>query len=536
MLFYSCQRIRSFFLSAVLIFLIKSSDRQGSCFIEASSSTGTIASPLLLRIRQKDGSIRRVLVSSAPERTPLSNILLPNESDFQVLSSKDGKELDHGKMLSELNLAHNGTLITLRDATSPIAKSSNQAISSSKQRFDPYPDLAKTVTYSRIKAILNAKGTSRRSTSFADIEKLQSSMHKIEPEAKSNALKRLYMDHDAAERFQSSCFITRKTGKKKGSSSTTIKNKVGLLLGTVHRERVQTDRRVRTSLSSTTESTKKCTVVKVHAIWDPETSTTKSGSRSEKNDKTKDGKYYNAEPLHDCTSDRVLEIAAELGMQPVGWIYTYSESSKVRDEAQVPVLVKDVWNAAKIQAHMMESPQLGRDKGANFVTLAMDVSGGATEGFQLCDVAVQMVAENVLTIGKHGNNGNVDERYFYTMDPVIVDGQETNEVDCVLCLVNTAMLSHRGKYSGKETVLTKNGVLTGKAKKKLLLALKNSDSEKLLMIMSDFQILCGLDRLLAKKDMLEIFRLVNKYNQGQKRSTDIGQKLRTSLQNTLGGQ
>ena len=179
----------------------------------------------------------------------------------------------------------------------------------------------------------------------------------------------------------------------------------------------------------------------------------------------------------------------------------------------------------------MESPQYGREEGAKFVTLAMDASVGATEGFQLCDVAVQMVAEQLL----NGENMSEEERYFHCSDPVIVDGQETHEVDSVLCLVNTAMLSHQGKHSGKDSVLAKNGGLTGKAKKKILLALNHDGSEKLLKVLSDFHILCGLDKVLGNNDMDEVTRLVSKYAKGQKKGTSVNQSLRKTLQSVVGG-
>jgi len=502
--------------------------------VEASSTSPSISSvPLLLRIRQKDGSIRRMLISSPPETTPLSKILLPEENNLKVVDSKSSKELDLSKTLTELNLARNGTLVNLHDSSTDTKKQKTSAskVSNTKSRFDPYPDLAKHTSYSRAKALLNAKGSSRRSTSFADMEKLQSSMHKIEPQSKTNSIKRLYMDQNAAERFQSSCFV-KKGGKKKGT--TTVQNKVGLLLGTVHKERVQQDRKVRTSLSSTTESAKMCTVVKVHAIWDPEI-----GMKTSKTNNN--GKYYNAKSLHKCMNLRSVEIASELGLQPVGWIYTFTDPSATREEAQIPVLTKDVWNAGKIQAHLMENPQLGREEGEKFVTLAMDATIGATEGFQLCDIVVQMVTEQIL-LGKEGrfsfddasdDEMNKDERYFHSRDPVIVDGQETHEVDSVLCLVNTAMLSHKGNHSGKDNVLSKSGGLTGKAKKRILNALIDSDSEKVFKVLGDFHILCGLDKVLGKTDMQEIIRLVKKYAKGQKKGTVLTQHLKNILQNVL---
>jgi hypothetical protein len=171
-----------------------------------------------------------------------------------------------------------------------------------------------------------------------------------------------------------------------------------------------------------------------------------------------------------------------------------------------------------------------KQEGAKFVTLAMDANTGATEAFQLSDVSVQMVAEKMWDATEQG-------RFVTTQHEVIIDGKETKQLDSVLCLVNTAMLSQVGSYAGKPTnsVNKKNGTLTGKTKKTLLAALDKDSSDhcSLLNALSDFNILVALDALLPSEQTEELCRLVKKWVRGQKHGTQVPQKIKLSLQSVL---
>jgi hypothetical protein len=171
----------------------------------------------------------------------------------------------------------------------------------------------------------------------------------------------------------------------------------------------------------------------------------------------------------------------------------------------------------------------GREEGAKFCTLAMDAHTGATEAFQLSDVSVQMVAENMW-------DGKESKRFVTTQHEIIVDGKETTQLDAVLCLVNTAMLSHEGSFAGKTVnSVKKNGSLTGKTRKALLAALEKDSSDhcSLLNALNDFDILMALDELLPSEETQELCRLVRKWVRGQKRGTQVGTKLKMVLQSVL---
>lgn len=504
------------------------------CLIAFLSSAAIAASPpLLLRIRQKDGALRRVVLTSGPEDVTLSQLLLPSEAKGDTIVSSSSSSggnvvLDATKTLTELRLNRNGTLLTLSSAAADETSTTNERRSSTslrrvvEKRFDPYPDLAKRTSYRRTKALLRARGESARSSSYADVERLRDAMHRVDVGGKSNAAKRAYMCGDAAARFRASCGDGRR-------------QRAGLLLGTVATEREDRTNKgkSRTSLSSTTESEKRCKAVRVHAVWDPSTS---SGTRTKPN-------AYDTDSLRAACDDdddgaRELSLAARLGLRPVGWIYSYADS-ETRREAELPVLARDVHHGARLQASVMRRRSLSSnekdDTDVPFVTLAMDAATGAAEAFQLVDAAVQAVAEGVLS--GPSDDDAPEERNLRASDPVLVDGQETQEVDSVLCLVNTAVLSHKGRHcvNDASAVLTKKGALTGKIKRQILSALTSGGKEDALRILCDFQVLCGLDRLLGKSDMDELIELVSLYARGQKKSTKIGSRLRLQLEGVLGG-
>jgi hypothetical protein len=122
-----------------------------------------------------------------------------------------------------------------------------------------------------------------------------------------------------------------------------------------------------------------------------------------------------------------------------------------------------------------------------------------------------------------------------------VDSKETHELDALLCLVNTAMLSHVGLFSGLEGVahpVKKNKSLTQKAKKRILMAAaaatSENDSQQLLMKeLCDFNVLLALDNLLQADQTNELCRIVQKWSRGQRRGTMIPPELCRVLQSVL---
>jgi hypothetical protein len=223
----------------------------------------------------------------------------------------------------------------------------------------------------------------------------------------------------------------------------------------------------------------------------------------------------------------VLTVASWLGLTPVGWIFSYTDSQSNDQEDSLPVWGLDVWNGARLEIANME--RNGREQGAKFCTLAMDANTGATEAFQLSNVSVQMVAEDMW-------DGKEPGRFVTTQHEIIVDGKETTQLDSVLCLVNTAMMRHEGSFAGRTVnTVKKNGSLTGKTKKTLLAALDKDESDhcSLLDALRDFNILMALDELLPSEDIEELCRLVRKWVRGQKRGTEVGSKLKLVLQSVL---
>ena len=115
------------------------------------------------------------------------------------------------------------------------------------------------------------------------------------------------------------------------------------------------------------------------------------------------------------------------------------------------------------------------------------------------------------------------------------------------------MLSHVGHYSGGgsssgssgNSIKKSNGSLTKKTKKSLLKALESSSSGdgEFLELLSDFNVLVGLDQLLSShssnnddddSDIKMICGLVRKWSRGQKQTTKIDSKLKRKLMTYLG--
>jgi hypothetical protein len=444
----------------------------------------------------------------------------------QAVNSNDGRTL------KDLGIQH-GSIITVVPNVTSRPPSGASRFSKSKQDsqvWDPFPDLAKDYSQALLKT--KRRRSSQNGMSYGDIAQLQSSLHVIEPQ-KEGPLKRLYMCQVSAERFRNNGRM-----QKKGQSKPDISCRCGLLLGTIQQERVDQHRpkKARTSLSSTTADSEYCTVGKVHAVWEPP-----------RQAPSQDGKLYDASMGQQLLTayPRVWAIAQQLGLIPIGWIFLYQDSrleernnkNNLDDDHETQALLgMDVATAAVLQRDNMK--HLGRVEGNKFVTLAMDATTGATEAFQLSDVTVQMVHENMFEsfvpppsyLTKMHN-----PRMVVTKHPVLIDGKETTQLETVLCLINTAMLSHEGFFAGTSStnpVNKSNGSLTNKAKNALRTALDKDDRE-ILEKLCDFNVLMALDQLLSPTEMDKLCELVKKWSRGQKQGTALDSNLKIQLRSIL---
>jgi hypothetical protein len=218
-------------------------------------------------------------------------------------------------------------------------------------------------------------------------------------------------------------------------------------------------------------------------------------------------------------------MAKQLDLIPVGWIYTYSEDRHETDDA-LPVWGKDVICGAKLQIREME--KRGREEGSRFVTLSMASKDGATEAFQLSDVSVQMVSEGML--------GTENGRYVSTKHEILVDGREVTQLDSVLCLINTALITHQGLLPGSNTnTIKKTGGLTTSARKRLIAAIdaKEDSDSQILDFLCDFNVLVALDALLSSEESQSLLRVVLKWSKGQKQGTSVTPTMKRVLKTLL---
>ncbi|EED91026.1 predicted protein [Thalassiosira pseudonana CCMP1335] len=552
-----------------------------------ASNTQTI-----IRVRTVDGSVIRVpLNTDDGDGSPptLSSILSAAGVDIDGNSGDDdGDSLqcqlgspgkansqtfdispsssDRDKTASVLGLKH-GSMITILPP--PMKQQQQQSDSSStdttndsnNNRYNPYPDLAKSTSFST--AARRARALSRgvsRGSSYESLSRVRETMHVVEPQS-DGPLSRVYVCRVGAARFQQHCIANNTPssaasvtkGTKKQPVDPKVENRIALLFGTINKERVDQSSRkkARTSLSSTHEEDKMCGVAKVHAVWEPPFQKPPLDGRhydedcllsSYDGESIKDDINNNIAKRKESATERAVRVANYLGMQPIGWIFSYADENRHEDGDALPVHGRDAIVGSKLQIETMKL--LGREDGGKFITLTLDGRLGATEAFQLSDVCVQMVAEDVLCVPV------VDEkltstRFIKLKDPVLVSGEETKRLDSVLLLVNTAMLSHVGLYSGGEdapvggSVKKGSGTLLVKTRKRILSALENSNGSgsdgKLLQQLCDFDTLLALDAMIGKKESEELCGLVRKYARGQKRGTVIEDHLKLTLQSVLGG-
>jgi hypothetical protein len=602
---------------------------------ETSTET-TTGKKILLRVRLADGSIERIEIDENKiDCLTLNDILkpfhVPDDSTIQIGGKgKGGKgggggiegtetlqtlDVKHGSMITIIpspkvkNTADIDNRFSRLAAANAKKKAATASLSSNNANWNPYPDLAKN--YDELLLKTKTKRSSRTSLSYSDISKLQSALHIVEPQ-KEGPILRVYMCRISAERFYSNGITKSKpiAAPASSSSSSSLSKKkkkqqsqqqqqqtnyncrVGLLLGTIQKERVDkpeslglTKKKARTSLSSQTSDSDYCTVGKVHAVYEPP-------SQQPPNDTLYDINKAKQLISSGQQSERVLLISKYLGLIPIGWIFSYNDErlKGKRDQTSDKKLGNNDPQALfgldialggtlkiqnmKNQNMMMKASKDEKKKkeevddetnedGNKFVTLSMDATTGATEAFQLSDVSVQMIYEdmfeNVLdaaakTTTATQNNVNTNPPIVPMRHEILIDGKETKQLDSVLCLVNTAMLSHVGHYSGGSgskggnSIKKSNGSLTNKTKKSLLKALEAGDGDgEFLELLSDFNVLVGLDQLLLSgshntgsgsndndNDIKMVCGLVRKWSRGQKQTTKIDSKLKRKLMTYLG--
>ena len=581
--------LRQSSLLGVLVFLVLCSRKAVECCPPSTSK------PLVLRIRQLDGSIQRLQFQAKETTGSLNGIsleqVLQKSRDILELSMEgqephkecalqfgnhcfplkmDGEgEEQMDKSLEELGIRH-GSLLSIvpgidsGNSTTPEKGGGLQQKkktvdqkqpSSSSDRWDPYPELAKDYEKT-VRQIERRKLTGGR-LSFADLSKLHRALHVVEAQPTASLL-RLYLCPVVAERFA--------TASKTGSS---LGARVALLFGTIHRERRDPKKlRHRTSLSSTTEVEEYCQVAKVKAVWEP------PQKRKQEESSSRDSSLYDAtELLQFARNERVMNVAQWLGLVPVGWMYSYPENRQAsesggggNDEVTLPVFGLDVQAGAQLQIECMK--RYGREEGQRFVTVAMHGPTGATEAFQLSDVTVQMVAENMLCLLKgdkrdqesddcaRGTSSSLPKRFVPTRYAILVDERETTTLDSVLCLVNTALLQQQGSFVGSNG--SPSGVkssnpyqLTKRTRKTLaqaataaMAAVKSGTDKKesnksssacasLLELLCNFQILVALYEDLSQEDMKLLVETVRKFARGPKKGTTVDRSVLQRLQQVL---
>jgi hypothetical protein len=559
-----------------------SSRLTGPCFsliITLVLATTTIAAkPTVLRIRTANRGVIRFPLPNDDPNTTLSSILASAGVDFSDFGS--GADLkcqlslprraggvpetlvlspggtDGDKTAAELGLEH-GSIITILPPSLESANKSGSGHSRSKEksgneRFDPFPHLAKSASASRRLRAL-ARSINRGMT-YGDISRMQSAMHSVEAQSKG-PLTRVYVCSIGAARFRNRCTI---------NSAKAAESRVALLFGTINKEAVDPSnmKKARTSLSSTTQDDRMCEVAKVHAIWEPPSQKpTLGGSCYDEGcllftnpastgyDEDNDDGGIPSSTRKETAAQSAIRVAGWLGLRPVGWMFSYCDDRNRREDgeggASLPVHGHDAIMGAKLQIEQMKC--IGREDGRRFVTLALDCREGTTEAFQLSDNCVQMVAEGVLSVPSPAGADNEDTsvrstRFITLMDPVIVSGEETKLLDSVLLLVNLAMLSHVGLYSGGAAAIGGNvkrssGALLAKTSKRILAALeqRHGNDGALLKELCDFDVLLALDSLMGREESEKLCSMVRKYASGQRKSTVLDDRLKLKLQTVIDG-
>jgi hypothetical protein len=544
---------------------------------------------------------------------------------------------DGNKTMTELGLVHGSTITILKSSSSSSVSSDNHLGRHSKtnsndkkkkrneddERFDPFPELA--TSSSRTTSIMSRR--SRREKAMKQNKRL----HIIEPQSTSttkDVIKRVYVCERSAAKFRNHCISTATTAaaaaatKKKRKAAVTaattiMENRVGLLFGTIERSSNNVanngiiNSRSRKTMSSNSGSSGYEKIVNVHAIWEP--TNQKPSSSNQYIDHYDDTclllpstatttttmKDEEEEVVEEVDIQRAIRIGRWLGLRPVGWIFSYTNNDRTKEvdsrgttvtatttsttTALPPIYVRDVIMGSKLQIQTMKyNRMLNRndndddDGQKDFVTLAMNCIDGMTESFQYSNVCVQMVAEGVLSLPEQTPQQQDDDgntRLAKLPIPVLVSDEETTILDTVLLLINLAMFSHVGLYSGDATVTAtggssvkrSTGELLTKTRKRILTLLLEAkkkqqqqrhqqqygsgddtdnihDDEELLKLLCDFDILLALDVLLDRDDSEKLCLLVKQYattvknkkmTTKKKKKPIVDKQLRLTLQTVL---
>mmetsp|Transcript_13143 Transcript_13143/g.17184 ORF Transcript_13143/g.17184 Transcript_13143/m.17184 type:complete len:479 (+) Transcript_13143:130-1566(+) len=455
-------------------------------FVKAAMTLSSMAllalcnSDMTLRFRTKNGSIVRVTTDG---NESLSDVLKRSECDNvdegYSWSIGGGPSLDVEASVKDLPGVKNGSLISITSNKEKgssaglkrkiVSKESNSE--SKRGVWQPFPDLSKP-NYLRLVRQARARANMKNAMNYADLENISSSLHRVEPQTEGR-VKRIYLCSECAKKFQAQAV------KKKNSSGQTF----ALLFGTSHKEREKQGKIARTSLSTTTDSNKMCEVTKVQALY-----------------------MLPSFSIFDDDVDRAINLAKKLGLHIVGCIYSYDKN--IRSEEEM-VYSSDILKVAKLQCDSMRTRRI-----SNFVFLSMEAQSGATEAFQLSDLSVQMYFEDILKIA---NGDSESPTQMQTSAPIMMDGKEVNEFDVILCLINTALLSHTGNFWSRNIASSK---LTPKVKARLLKKLDKNVDNEFVDDLRDFSLLLALENNLDRGHMESLLEVVLKRSQLRNVSLD----------------
>lgn len=472
----------------------------------------------------------------------------------------DEHRYDIHQTLSNLSISH-GTLLTLSSITPKLktksivsdqtkaGKTDDSSEQQQKRRFDPFPELARDYKTAQRKAQIAR--VRKSSSSFTDLSTLRDALHVVEPQTQGS-IQRVYMCERSARSFFQNIIAAAAVSKGRPRPSYRT---AAFLFGTITRERKETHpsrRPAKTSLSSSSrEPEEYVSAVRVHAVYEPPTIMSSCTALSLEN-----------------IPDRVFHVAGYLGMVPVGWIFSYDDdgqdatnegTSKQTNDKEVPISKENIILASHLQIQNMKNKHnqnMESTSSSSFcwVTLAMKSASGETEAFQISDVTVQMAAEEMLLLTPDVSEVNADDpRHIRTKFPIIIDGKEIKTLDIVLCLINTAMLSHKGAYSGVQrgdsdtivqAVKRRSGDLTTKTRKAILQALtssstggnsnnNNKNDAAFFETVCEFSTLLALDCLLQPEESQKLCTLVRKWSRGQRQSTTLDETLKRRLLSIL---
>jgi hypothetical protein len=105
-------------------------------------------------------------------------------------------------------------------------------------------------------------------------------------------------------------------------------------------------------------------------------------------------------------------------------------------------------------------------------------------------------------------------------------------------LVNTALLSHTGWYTGRSSTSSstkkRDGKLTSKTRKAILKEIESAENDrKLLELLCDFSILLALDDALSELESEKLCATVSKWARGQKKAVSLDDSLKQKLKGAL---